>query len=389
MRGGGRASSARIGLVLAALAAAVGWRCPAAAQWDIEPQLALLVNYNSNLLLTPSNAQASEGTTVSADAIFKRVTDSTEVDLHPHLELQRFFSDAALDADNGSVQGAYSAQSERSSINLSGSYEKISTLSTELSDTGIVDSSTRRETTTAAATLGHDFSELQHVDLQGSYTEVIYPGGERLGLVGYRYPTLALTDTFATSLLTSLAASLEADQLQAPVTGYEAHDESLKLTVLHKFSVRTRVTATGGATETSVAGYRQHGYVWDLHGTHNSELTQLDFDYSQSLQPSGRGYLVRRDAASLTLAQSVAPQLYATLTVQDIHNNNLSNGVFLDVPKYLTADAGFDWHVSEHLVLSLTAGVAEISEPVTLQQVRGWHTALNGRWNPRPLSVSR
>jgi hypothetical protein len=380
---------ARVGLAFAALAACAACPPADAAQWSVEPQLALLVDYNSNLLLAASGQQASEGTTLSVDTTLKRVTDSTEMDLHPHLELQRFASDAALDADNGSVQGAYAAHDERSSFNLTGGYERISTLGSELADTGIIDTSTRRETTTAGLTLGHDVSERQHLDLQGSYTDVVYPGGEQVGLIGYRYPSASLTDTFTVSALTSLSAAVQADQLKAPVSGYEARDEGIRLTLTHSFSMLVKVAASAGVTATTVSNYTQHGSVWDLHATRNSELGEWDFDYSQTLQPSGRGYLVRRDATNLTLSQNVAPRLYATLTLQAIRNSNLSNGVFLDVPRYLASDAGFDWHLSEHVVVSVTAGLAEIREPVTYELARGWHCAVNTRWTPRPRSVSR
>ncbi len=395
--GGRRASSAPVHLALAALAACAGCPCADGAQWSVEPQLGLLVDYNSNLLLSPSGAQASEGTTLDLDTTLKRVTDDTEMDLHPHLELQRFASDAALNADNDSLQGAFSQLGERSSISLTGSYERVSTLTTELSDTGIIDTSTHRETGNISVTLGHDITERQHLDLQGSYTDVIYPGGELVGLIGYRYPVVSLTDTFTLSPLTSVAAAVQTDQLKAPISGYEAHDNGVRFGVTHKFSTRTKLSATAGITQTTVSNSAQnftqnstqYGYVWELHATHNSELRQWDFDYSRTLTASGRGYLVRRDAVNLTVAQNVAPRLYATFTLQDIHNTDLYSGVFQDVPRYISSDGGFDWHLSEHVVLSFTAGLAEIHEPISYQLARGWHTALTTRWTPVPLSTSR
>lgn len=259
-------------MALAALAAAVGWRCAAAAQWSIEPQLGLLVNYNSNLLLTPTGELASEGTTVSVDATMKHVTDTSEMDLHPHLDLQRFAEQPSLNADNGSVQGSYTTQAERSSLSVSGGYEKASTLTTELTETGIVDTNTRRETTSAGLSLGRDFSERQHLDLQGSFVDVIYPNGEQVGLVGYRYPSVTLMDTFKFSELTSLAAAAVVDELTAPLTGYEAHDQGLRLMLKHSFSTRLNISATIGGTNTTVASVTQHGYVWDLHATYSSLL---------------------------------------------------------------------------------------------------------------------
>src|SRR5262249_24998180 len=120
-----RASPTPVGLALAVLATLAMWARSPAAQWSIEPQLALLVGYNSNLLLVPSGKRASAETFLDLDATFKHVTERTELDLHPHIELQRFPSFAELNANNGSIQGAFNTQQERTSFSLTVGYESI------------------------------------------------------------------------------------------------------------------------------------------------------------------------------------------------------------------------------------------------------------------------
>lgn len=384
-----RASPAPVGPALAALAALAVGRQASAAQWSVEPQLALLVGYNSNLLLEPTREEASEETILYLDAILKHVTERTELDLHPHVDLQRFPNFPVLDANNGSIQGSITTQQERSSFNLTGGYESVSTYTSEPSSTGIIDVNTRRETTTAGIDIGRDFSERQHVDLQGNFTEVVYPDGENVGLVGYRYPTVMLSNTFRVSERSTFTAGVTVDELKSPLTDYEAHDQGLRFSFKHTFSAQYSGSVAAGGTNTTVAGVTQHGYVWDLHATRNSLLTQWDIDYSQTLQPSGRGYIVRRDSAALSVAQNVSTHLYATLALQYIHNQQVAGGPFYDVPKYFAVDGGFDCYLSEHLVLSVTAGVVEITEPSTYQLARGWHSSAKLRWTPLPRTVTR
>ena len=386
MTGAPRASHAHVGLALVALAACGHAR---AAQWSIEPQYGLLVGYNSNLLLTPNDERASAETFLDLDATLKYVTERTELDLHPHIELQRFPNYAALDANNGSINGTFTTHQERSSFSLTSGYESISTFTSEPSSTGIIAVNTRREAASAGLTIGRDFTERQHVALQGNFEEVTYPGGEPYGLVGYRYPTATLSDAITLSPLSTLTAGVTVDELKSPQTDYEAHDQGLRLSFKHTFSPQYSASAAVGGTNTTVAGVTQHGYVWDLHGTRNSLLTQWDADYSQTLQPSGRGYLVRRDAATLSVAQNVSTHVYATLTLQYVHNQQVAGGPFLDVPRYFTGDAGFDWHVSEHLVVTVTGGLVNIEEAGTGELVHGWHATINMRWTPVPRSVSR
>jgi hypothetical protein len=385
----GRASHAPVGLALAALAALTVAAQTPAAQWSIEPQFGLLVGYNSNLLLVPSGQQASAETFLDLDATLRHVTERTELDLHPHIELQRFPSYVDLNANNGSIQGTFNTQQERTSFSLTGGYESISTFTSEPSSTGIIAVGVRRETTSAGMTLGRDFTERQHVQLQGNFSDVVYPDGERVGLVGYRYPTAMLSDAIKISELSTLTAGVTVDQLKSPLTGYEAHDQGLRLSFKHTFSEQYSFFAAVGGTNTTVAGESQHGYVWELHGTHNSLLTQWDADYSQTLQPSGRGYLVRRDSATLSVAQSVSPTVYATLTLQYVHNQQVAGGPFEDVPRYFTGDAGFDWHATEHIVINVAGGYTQLEEAGTGQHAEGWRATVNTRWTPVASSVSR
>jgi len=319
----------------------------------------------------------------------KHVTERTELDLRPHLELQRFPGYSALNANNGSIQGAINTHSERSSFGLTSGYESLSTFTSEPSSTGIIAVGTRRETASAGVSLGRDFSERHHLDLQGNFADVIYPGGERVGLIGYRYPVVSLSDTVQLSERSSFTFGALADQLKAPQTGYEAHDQGLRLSAKHAFSPQYSASVAVGGTNTTVSGVTQHGYVWDLHATRNSLLTQWDIDVGQTLQPSGRGYLVRRDSATLSAARNVSPRVYATMALQYVRNHEVAGGPFLDVPRYFTGDAGFDWHASENIVVSVTAGYTEVEEAVTYEIARGWHTAVNTRWTPVPRSVAR
>jgi hypothetical protein len=389
MTGTPRASHAHVGLALVALSALAACGHACAAQWSIEPQFGLLVGYNSNLLLVPAGQQASAETFLDLDATLKHVTERTELDLHPHVELQRFPNYAALDANNGSIDGTLTTHQERSSFSLTSGYESISTFSSEPSSTGIIAVNTRRETASAGLTLGRDFTERQHVELQGNFEVVTYPGGEPYGLVGYRYPTATLSDAITLSALSTLTVGANVDELKSPLTDYEAHDQGLRLSFKHTFSPQYSASAAVGGTNTTVAGVTQHGYVWDLHGTRNSLLTQWDLDYGQTLQPSGRGYLVRRDNATLSVAQNVSARLYATLSVQYVRNHEVAGGPFYDVPRYFAGDAGFDWHASEHVVVSVTGGYTQLEEPVSYVLAKGWHTFVNTRWTPVPASVSR
>jgi hypothetical protein len=360
-----------------------------AAQWSFEPQLTWLMGYNSNVQLAPSNVQETGEAILSLDAVLKGLTETSEWDLHPHLDLQRYPRNDGFNANNGSLQAQYARHGERSGFTLNAGYEEASTLTTELTDTGIVDGNARRDSANVGLGWQHDLSERQELQLQGSYVNVRYPNGEQFGLIGYRYPSASLGDRLLHSLQTSFSASLYANQLYAPQTGYESSDRGVRVNVTHIFSDRIKMSAMLGFGETVVLGNTQHGSVWDLHGTRTTEHGHWDIDYSQSVEPSGRGYLVRRNSATLSLSQQVRGQLWVTASVLDLRNSNLSTQAFMDVPRYSSVDAGLEWHLSEVLVVGVTTGYASTLTAVTYQPASGWHAAANAVWTPVARSISR
>lgn len=360
-----------------------------AAQWSCEPQLSWLVGYNSNVQLAPSNVQATGEAILSLDAVFKGLTETTEWDLHPHLDFQRYPQHDGFNANTGSLQGAFTTRTERSQFSVNAGYEEASTLTTELVDTGIVDGNTSRNTASAALGWQRELSERQQLGLQVSYANVVYPNGEQFGLIGYRYPSVTLSDTLAYSARTSFSFALFADDLYAPLTGYDSSDRGARVSFTHRFSDRVKVSATLGISETDVLGNVQHGSVWDVRATRTTEHGHFDLDYSQTVQPSGRGYLIRRNAATLSLSQQLKGSLYGTVSLLDLRNSNLASGPFLDVPRYSSADVGLEWHVSLQVVITLAGGYASTITAVTYQPANGWHGAINTVWTPVPRSTSR
>lgn len=379
-----------LGFIVAGLALGVVWRTSDAAQWSIEPRLAWALSYNSNLLLTTNDQLATGGTTLSLDCPFKRTTETTELDVSPHIDVLRYFQDADLDTVNDSLQGTAAAHGERDSVSVTGAYDRASTLSTELTDTGIVSANSRREASSVTLDLGHDATERQHLELQGSYTDVHFPGGESLALVGYRDLVDMLTDRVEISAQAFLGASVYIDHIQAPLTGYDARDLGSGIAFTYQFSPRMKLLAAGSYSQTTSNGLAQHGYYWDLHSTRASEVTQWDLEWSRSLQPSGSGLFIRRDTLNVSASHSISERLDLTLSLQGVRNNNLEGGRFAGIAQYLWADAGINRHLSSRWALSWSAGYAQ-SRPIATNDktARGWHTGLTVSWTPAPTSISR
>jgi hypothetical protein len=359
------------------------------AQWSVQPALEWQMDYDSNRRLAPSGESPNEGGLLSFDTAFKRATESTAMTLHPSIGLQRFAGDSALDANTGAIQWDFTCQRERTSLLVSTAYRRESTLTTELADTGIVDSSTRRDSIQASVEITRELAERQHLDLTASWSDVRYPDGLPFRLVGYRYPQIVAEYRFGLSERTTLSATAYADRVSAPLTGYTSDDAGIRFGASRELSMRISLYAAVGINRTAIGTQKSHGQVWHLQASRDSVLSRWTLSYDRSVQPSGYGILLRRDDVAVSLSQSVAPRLFATFTLHAVSNNSPVSGGFVDDRRYLTGDAGLEWHMSPQWVLHFTAGASEARSPNAELTARGWRTALNARWSPLDWNISR
>ncbi len=376
----------RYALALLAASGLCGAAC--AAEWSAQPGMQWRVDHDSNRRLDPHASESSQGVWLTLDAELKGATETSSMVLLPRLDLQRFSGDSDLDANNGSLQWTFDTQSEKSSLGLGASYERASTLVSELADTGIIDASTRRETTSFHATVGRDLTERQRLELQGIYEDTQYPDGVVHGLVGYRYPEVSVTHTLGVTTLTRLATTAFASKLTAPFTGYESRDVGVRLGFNYALSPRVTLAASAGVDESTVRDTRTQGYLLNLQVTGRSELSQLAFSFDRSAQPSGIGVLVRRDQLSLSAARNLAPRLAITLAAHGVRNEKLAGGPAFEERRYFSGDAGLDWRVTQYWILSFTTGAAHSASSST-DSASGWRSALSVRWSPRVWAVSR
>ena len=392
------------GLALAAAAACVASHAAAAAEWSMQPILQARTDFNSNRRLLVKGDQASDGLWLTLDSAFARATETGNITFHPRVEMQRYTQDTALNTVNTSLQLSTQHVGERSGYTTQVGYARDSTLTTELAETGIIETNTHRETLSGSVYGAFNLSVQQQVSVQGSYANVTYPNGQRFGLIGYRYPSLSTTYTYSSTPLASWNLTAFGDVLTAPDSNYEAREVGVRVGIDRSLSERLRLTASAGMsrTHTNEQGFYFFGFfiptspahtdsgsVWSLRLTRLGDLTQWSFSYDRSVQPSGVGVLVRRDIVNLSATRSLSPRLNATLSLQQFANNGFSANQHPDDRKYVTGDTGLEWKMSPQAVLTLTAGYSQARLSSFDERAVAWQSALGIRWTPNPWSASR
>ncbi|HVY81209.1 MAG TPA: hypothetical protein VG994_09535 [Steroidobacteraceae bacterium] len=392
------------GLGLATAVVCAAGSAASAAQWSLQPRLQARTDFNSNRRLQADNDDSSAGLLLTLDSAFARTTETDDITFRPRVEMQRYTQDTALNTVNTSLQLTASHVGERFGYSALAGYARDSTLTTELAETGIVDTSTHRKTLNGSLGGAFNLSERQQLSVQASYANIEYPHGERFGLVGYRYPSVSGTYTYSPTSRMSLSFTAFGDILYAPESAYKARETGVRLGIDRSLSERLRLSASAGMsrTHTDEQGFdffgffivtsparTDHGSVWSVRLTRFGDLTQWSFSYDRSVQPSGTGVLVRRDNANVSATRHLSPRLSATLVLQRVDNDNFGADRRPDDRKYLTGDTGVEWHVSERTALSLTFGYSQARLGSFDTRAVAWRSALGIRWVPTQWSVSR
>jgi hypothetical protein len=363
-----------------------------AADWSWQPAMEWRVDHQSNRLLSAAQEEASQATWLSFDAAIIRATANTELTLRPHVELQHFNGDRALDSEDGSLQLGGRWLREYSELAASAAISRSSTLTTELAETGIVDVNTRRELRNASVSWKKYFSREMQLYTQLGFTDVGYPDAQNSGLVDYRYPNASLSLVRQLSAYTSWSLTASGSKVDAPAVFTTSRDIGLQIGMTRALSPALRVQVSAGSSETQRTNLFEtrsdRSQVWDAQLSRTLEAGQWNLSLARSLTPNGRGVLARRDEASVSMSQTIAPQFSGSLSLHAVRNAERAVGLFANEEyRYLSAEAALNRNLSQNWIVALRLGGNNAQRRLADTDAQGWYAALALRWTPalRPI----
>ena len=382
----------------------MSWRVQA-AEYSFAPIMSWTTDYSSNRYLV-ANSPPGEGGFVTFDAALTRTTAILELDLKPSFAVQRFSNNSATNTFNRSLAGSGMWTHERSIFNFGGSYSDLSTLTTELASTGIVQGNTHQRQAVGTGSWQWQQSEKRQSTVSVAYNDTTYVGQQATVLPGYRTANASIAERFTLSTPTALTVTAFGGDLRSNTLPGES-EAQLTIAVDHSFSERFTMYASAGAndrrssgqynpsagiTDRSASG--QHiGYVGEIWLKRIDERNQWKVDYARTVAASGFGILTVHDEAALSFTRDLMSELSAGLRLgasQDKYD--VATGPFVLLSRrYETADASLNWMSGETSTVSLGSGYQRAtasSQPPT-PLASGWRLSVTYRWTPRPSSFSR
>jgi hypothetical protein len=363
---------------------------PHAAEWSMQPTFSWTADYDSDRNLAV-NSQGSEAAVLYGDLRLQRALENTQIVLEPKFALRRYSDSIWGPGDDRSLYTSFNWMGEHARLDLSGSLANQSTLTTELLETGIVSTNTRRRLAEAGGEWDWTLAERHQLFLQLSYTGVGYQGPPlvELELPGYRYPSGSVGGRFNLSERTTISVSAFGDALLSDRAGASSHEAGAQVELRYAHSERTSFDVSIGESRRSVAGVSGLGTVAALSVSRNLSLGTATLGYTRNLVPYGIGFLVERQQFTAAATRPLTPYLVADITVLRIQNNQSTVLLGLDRRSYDNAVLGLNWQLNESWTLRSEA-TTSWSQPIRSNvTVHEWRTALTMTWKPSASARSR
>lgn len=374
-----------------------------AAEWSVAPTITVGSDDDSNRLLIP-DATADQSWWLFSNAQFQRSTDTTQLSITPQVRWEHFDSADLGDIVDRDLSGAFSWTQERGSFQLTAASLDDSTVTTELTETGLASGDTHRRTEEASVSENYGETERTALVFQAAYMDVSYYGaltGDLALLDGYRYPTASLGERFFLSDDTSLTASAFADELLARVPANDSREAGGQLELTHTFSPSTQIdVSAGGSARTlrteivsdgsvSLGNESSTGTVASADITHTAELGNITLSYSRQLVPYGTGVLAEREQYQLLGTYNLTEKVDISASVLRIENNQSIVLLGIGRRSYTGTALGLDWRPLEAWKLRAEADTMQ-SQTIGLvtRPVSGWRVALTLTWAP-PFAYTR
>ena len=314
------------------------------AEWSVTPILKSRGLYNTNRRLTTASHEGVFGLVTDIGAEFKVATEASDIAIQPMGTINRYSGNQQLDSDDIHLSLDANHRLERATFSLQTNYDRESTLTSEINDTGLVQVQREVNLIGVDPSITYSFSDRNNVRLDYAYSEVAYDNAAGTGLFDYTYQNFGTTYTHQLSEAQQVFGAI--NYAKFDVSGLQSTTDSYYARVgyYREFEGKLRLTLSGGGVLSdstfpvfAVAGNRvvaldqntvSKGWIADITVEKDFEKTFLRATYSRSVNPSARGAQAQADEVKLRARHRISEVLDATATVQYLQSETQLAGGF-------------------------------------------------------------
>lgn len=230
--------------------------------------------------------------------------------LNPKVRVSRFQGDSDLNRDEYFFNGELGRVFEKGRLGLEGAYSDTSTLTSELTDTGLFSTNRSRISYLLAPAYTHFLTPALTATISGSVNDVEFEDSEETGFVNYTNYALGTSLQYAISDRTRYTAQLSATIFDTPDRRSRAESLIYQVGFIHDYSETTSILFSIGNIHSDIefqtqtlqfitnqgfvfqnvpASTRENGSILEIDVRKQLVRGQLRGNYSRSVSPSSQG----------------------------------------------------------------------------------------------------
>jgi hypothetical protein len=377
-------------------ATAVGCSCAlgggslplAAAEWSIQPLFTFTADQDSNQTFS-ADSQPSHGATLLADFKFTHSLETTDIFLEPKITFYRY-SEATLGNGTDEVLTAgLTHTGELFGLTLNALAEDVSTVTSDVLESAIVEGQTYRHVLQAGGTWTWNQRERWQLVVQGSDADVSYTGQQAPQLPGYRYPSGSVGERYLFSDRTSVTLSAFITKLLSDTPQNSSRQDGARIEYNYSLSELTSVDAWVDLSNRTVGNVTNHGTDESISLSHTLQRGSFAVSYLHALVPLGTGYLVEQQQATASALRNLSLYLDGDVSLEYLKNGETAVLLGLARQRYESAAAGLTWRTSEHWSVRAQLSAGRCALPFSDQMVSEWRAQVSLTWKPQALITSR
>lgn len=299
-----------------------------ADRWYVEPRASLRAFFDDNVRLSPVDPLSTFAATVTVDVESGRRTEVSEIGLKGRLSSSRYADAADLDKTDFAFGLGSAYQLGRSRFKFDGQLDYDSTLTSEISTSGYVQTNKRRQRFQLNPSWLYSLSPRTQVETTLSYEDVSYEDVDVIPLFDYSFTRAALTLTHGLSERAQALGRLSLDRYDASQLGTRSDSYGLEFGASYLLSETMTLTGFAGlrharsetATELGREETDNTGPLFQLTLRRQLEVGQLRFTAARSMLPSSSGTLLDTTSLGVGLDYPIGPRWTLSLNADGYRN---------------------------------------------------------------------
>lgn len=334
------------------------------ADWSLDSAVSLDAEYNDNPRLSLDPDKSVWGQRLKLDMSIAAETPLSGVSLQPQLIMSRYPGAQDLDNDVKKMTLETHRQRERMASAISLDWLRDTTLTSELEDTGFIQTTKNRTVRSICPSFGYSWTERLDTNFHWDYTDVAYQDALMTGLTDYTHHSLGSAVVYKWNSEDRLQAELYGSRLNAPRVKNQITDIGVRATYRHALFEHTHASFTLGVHRVKSelglvgVGYEsvKNGFLGDMSLSQTREKSAWNISFQQTIDPSGSGLLVQNNRFAVEASRHFSRYWYATLSSLYMQNNDLQSQSEFDSRRYGRLSAGTSWQPVPNWQLSLRYG---------------------------------